>query len=246
MRRPELLAKKELTPKQAEIKTLLDAGRTPREIATELKISVNGCYQHLRRMRDDGNLAAAKRRPGAKRATRKRTIAPVPEGTGLVPQAEIKTLRGAAPVRTKTPLQAVRARQSVIESEIKTSRAMVDQARKAYDRQNESHAKLINTRADELKRLAEAETALAQSRTAAGLAAAGAGAAAAPAGPKPAPNRRNGNGSKRASKSAAASVMHVVDPEPAPSPAEPAGVTPTPGTAPADFVAPPSDGFAEE
>lgn len=48
------MAKAELSRKQAQVVLLVQQGKSPKQIATRMKISVNGVYGHMRKIREKG------------------------------------------------------------------------------------------------------------------------------------------------------------------------------------------------
>lgn len=143
------MAQKELTPRQQEIKALMQDGKRVPEIAKKLKISENAVYQQLRRMRDTKPGAAPKASAAAKpKAARKAPAAPAPEPV-------VETV-----VRESTPLQAVRARRAAIKAALQETGTAHAEAERAAKAAKEAHEKAAAKHADELKQLDAAEGAL--------------------------------------------------------------------------------------
>jgi biotin operon repressor len=150
---------KELTERQQQIVDLLEQGKKAPEIAKKLKISQNGVYQHIRRIRDSGvtvnsgsgTRGGNGRRKSGRKSTRsrqgRRTGSPTP--APQPPQFE-----------ATTPLQAVRVRRDAIRAAIKEGEATVTEARKALEQAEGNHGKLSARHAEELKQLDAAEKAL--------------------------------------------------------------------------------------
>jgi hypothetical protein len=232
-----------LTPKQKQVKDLLDQGKTPAEVAKTLKVNVNSIYQHIRRM---GASGATTKRAGAKRTTARKSTArksTARKSTTRKPSTRRSATRKSttrraprrptpapapAPVaeaRAMTPLQAIRHRKSEIEAQITESARRVAEAEKVYNSEKDSHAKLEANRADELKQLTAAEAALSGAKPKPKRSSAKAGAS------------RNGTGSKAGAKAAAQTAAPAPSapptggqesastPEPDPTPADAAGTT---------------------
>lgn len=198
------MATKELTPRQQEIRKLMDQGKTPAEVAKKLKITDNAVYQQLRRIRET---------LGTPKASGSKPKASSSKGTTARRQSTRKPAAPAAPrpaaeQRTMTPLQAVHARRDEINSTLKDARDEQAAAVKALESANETLAKAEGRFADELAQLDAAEAAL--------------------RGEKPAA-KRNGSGSRKAGAKAAANgaqaappaaeATATAEPEPEPAPA---------------------------
>jgi IS30 family transposase len=139
-----------LTERQQEIKTLQDQGKTPREIAEALGITVNGIYQQLRRMKGGGNAKkSGKPKPNASTKAVARKLA----------DDSRPTSRPALPLppRVMTPLQAIRARKQAIEQQLKESASAISAAASTLTKLNEGHGTLVLKHAEELKQLQVAE-----------------------------------------------------------------------------------------
>lgn len=157
------MAKSQLTERQQEIKNLMDKGRTPAEIGEALDITTNAVYQQLRRMSNRSGKPAAKSttkaktasKPAAKRTPAKRAPAKRPSRPTPAPAPA-----PAPEPRVMTPLQAIRARRTEIESVVKESKATLDAAVKAANAAKETHEKLVGQRRDELSALEKAEAAI--------------------------------------------------------------------------------------
>jgi hypothetical protein len=213
-----------LTPRQQEIKSLLDKGKSAKQIAKSLKISENAVHQHKRRMGITGNAAkpaATRSRSTTRRSgsgggsQRTRTRATGGRQSRSTPRPT--PAPAAAPAHV-TPLQSVRHRRDEINHELRDVRTEHENAVKAAEKAAEVLAKAESRYADELKQLDAAEAALT-------------GKAPEPAKPaRQASRSRNGSGSKGQGKAAAEKVAEgtpaaplaaeAPDPEPEPTPAE--------------------------
>jgi hypothetical protein len=131
-----------LTPRQVEIKTLADAGKTPKEIAAQLSITENAVFQQKRRIRE--RLGETKPKPGRKAATGGTATATLP------PVAQ----------RDMTPLQAIRARRSTVERIVAEAWAAAQTAAAAAVTASELHQRVAAKNVPELKQLEVAEAAL--------------------------------------------------------------------------------------
>jgi transcriptional regulator len=120
-----------LTPRQVEIKTLADAGKTPKEIAAQLSITENAVFQQKRRIRE--RLGETKPKPA--------TLPPVAQ-------------------RDMTPLQAIRARRSTVERIVAEAWAAAQTAAAAAVTASELHQRVAAKNVPELKQLEVAEAAL--------------------------------------------------------------------------------------
>lgn len=180
-----------LTPRQQEIKSLLDKGKSAKQIAKSLKISENAVHQHKRRMGITGSKPAASssnRRSGSGGGS-KRTRTRATGGRQSRATQPRPAPAPAAPAHV-TPLQSVRHRRDEINHELRDVRAEHEQAVKAAERAAEVLAKAEARYADELKQLDAAEAALT-------------GKAPEPAKPSRQPSRsRNGSGAKGQGKQA--------------------------------------------
>lgn len=135
-----------LTERQQEIKALQDQGKTPREIAEALGITVNGIYQQLRRMKAGGAKPSTAKKPAAKPA-----IKASPAKAPPVPPAH------SLPPREMTPLQAIRARKSAIEAQLKQVAADVQTAAHALEKAGERQTTMAAKHSEELRQLEVAE-----------------------------------------------------------------------------------------
>lgn len=135
-----------LTERQQEIKALQDQGKTPREIAEALGITVNGIYQQLRRMKAGGAKPSTAKKPAAKPA-----IKASPAKAPPAPPAH------SLPPREMTPLAAIRARKQAIERQLKESASAVSAAAAHLTKTNEGHGTLVAKHAEELRQLEVAE-----------------------------------------------------------------------------------------
>lgn len=148
------MTQKQLTPRQQEIKALVQEGMKVPEVALKLNISQNAVYQQLRRMRAAKPGAAKKAAAeSASRAAAKKAAAPTAGAPKPAPVVETV-------VREQTPLQAVRARRAAIKDAVKdtadalaVANGALREAQAAYDKAQAKHA-------DELKALDKAESAL--------------------------------------------------------------------------------------
>lgn len=190
-----------LTPRQQEIKSLLDAGKTPVEIAKKLKITDNAVYQQLRRMREagKGGKAVAKRTPARKSAAKpvkKATTAAKPikpsrsrprsttrATSGNTATGTAKNVTVPSPAVAMTPLESVRARREAIAAELAEVRQAHEAAVKVADEAKATRETAEGAYADELNQLDAAEAAL-----------------------SPKPVAKNGSGSKKGAKAALAAV----------------------------------------
>ena len=221
-----------LTPRQQQVKDLLDQGKSPAEVAKKLKMTTNSVYQHIARMKG-GSKAKPARKSGAKRTTARKSTARKSgaKRTGTRrsstrrsparPPAPAPAPAAPAPERTMTPLQAIRHRKSELESGLSESARVVAQAEKALKDAQEAHAKLEASREGELKQLTAAEAALSGKNVAKPRSRSGG-------------SSKNGSGSKAAGAKAAASAT----PAPAATPEPQSAATPEPEPAPAPAEAP--------
>lgn len=146
------MAEPTLTARQKEVVALVNGGKTAKEIAAKLKISENGVYQQLRRLRKIGALpktASSGRKSARKggRAAKKRTqprlttTTPSPSGNG---NAAV-----ASAIGKLDPVTVVRTRLTEVKSEIADHNRAADEAVKA-----------ASALGDEQKRLEKGLTAL--------------------------------------------------------------------------------------
>lgn len=153
------MAAAQLTERQQEIKKLLDAGKTPREVGEALEITENAVYQHIRRMRTGGTKLTTATSRGSNKSgnksgnkssgsrSRSRRATPTPAPAATEP-------------RPMTPLQAIRARMSVIELEHREADNAVTSAERALKSATESAEKVKSRHDAELAQLRTAEGAL--------------------------------------------------------------------------------------
>lgn len=143
----------QLTERQQEIKGLLEQGLSASAIAKKLNISTNAIYQQIRRIRAAGgkvgtsNGGSKGKASGGRQSSRTQAAAP----PAPKPQAE---------QRVATPLQAIRARRSEIEAELKASASELLAANKAAEAAKEAHAKREQKHGVELTNLEAAERAV--------------------------------------------------------------------------------------
>lgn len=138
----------ELTPRQQEIAAMLDEDMKAAEIADKLGITRNAVYQQIGIIRKRrGGTTRRRRGPGRPRGSRNRTA----------PAA-------ASPNGTVTPLQAIRARRHVIETELRETRDAVHAATRALSDAQDRHEKLGGKYDAELTGLNRAEKELVAAR----------------------------------------------------------------------------------
>lgn len=215
-----------LTPRQQEIQKLLDSGKTPPEVAKQLKITDNAVYQQMRRMRKGGAKTTAKRsarkssgrKSARKTAARKTTSRPQPTAA---PQAERMAM---------TPLQAIRQRRTDIEHRLAATGDALKAAESALTKAREAHEAAQAKTADELKQLDTAERVLKGEA------------------PKPARQRqRSANGKAETPKAETPAPEPTPSNEPAPEPApEPQAAEPAPEPVPEPEPALVGEGPAQE
>lgn len=163
-----------LTERQQEIKTLLDQGKTPREVGEALGISENAVYQHRRRMQGKSTKASTttRRRGSAKRAD---------EGTRVRAEAARSTARKSSgrkrSQRTSTqrhltavqatpepqpmdPLTAVRHRRDALNEQVAQTKASLDEIAKLHQEAQKAHDTAVSKVKTELDQLAAAEALL--------------------------------------------------------------------------------------
>ena len=169
------MATKQLTPRQKEIKALMDQGKTPTEVAKKLKISDNGVYQQLRRMRAAGHSVGGKtatakstsaRKPaaskakssGSKRTTSGRSSAR--KSTPARPRATTPPIPSQPKLVAMTPLDSIKARREQIDAELTETRENLDAATRAHEEAVKAHEDATSKYAAELSQLTAAEAAL--------------------------------------------------------------------------------------
>jgi transposase len=167
----------QLTERQQDIKNRLENGDKADKIAKDLGISTNAVYQQIRRMRNAGNAPAKK---SGRQSARKLAAAPA------IQQAVL----GQA--RAMTPLQAIRARRDEIKAELKATESAVLDAERTLKSASEAHEKASTKRAEEIKQLDSAESALTGKPTPAQVERAAKRAASAPQKPASAPAKPKG------------------------------------------------------
>lgn len=205
----------QLTERQQQIQALLDKGKSPAEIAGLLKppITANAVYQQLRRMhggKKGKRVSKPRRSAGApSRLAPAQRPAPAPAPTPAKTVTELRDM---------TPLQAIRARRTAIEAELREADNATRVALTAAEKAKATAASLHDKRKDELSQLVKAESALT-----------GKPVAAKPKAAKP-------KGSNGSGKLASVPPVNVPD-----IPAKPAAVPNTTEGSPADASAPPAD-----
>lgn len=146
-----------LTPRQQQIKKLLDQGKKAKQIANQLGISENAVHQHKRRMKDaGGSKPATATRSRAQSSGTKRTQS----RTAATPRRPAPAPAKPAEARPVTPLQAVRHRRQEITHALKDVREEHEAAIKAVEHAREQREKAEARYADELNQLDAAERAL--------------------------------------------------------------------------------------
>lgn len=145
-----------LTDRQKQIKTALQAGKKADEIANELGITTNAVYQQIRRMRNAGTSVKAGRKSGGKAGRKSAATKPA-----VTPQNRAGQAAAATPEpRVATPLQAIRARRSEIEADVKEADSAFKEAAREAEKRKEALDKLTEKHTEELKRLDVAEQAV--------------------------------------------------------------------------------------
>jgi transposase len=166
----------QLTERQQDIKNRLENGDKADKIAKDLGISTNAVYQQIRRMRNAGNAPAKK---GGRQSARKSAAPAIQQA---VPSQ----------ARAMTPLQAIRARRDEIKAELKATESAVLDAERTLKSASEAHEKASTKRAEEIKQLDSAESALTGKPTPAQVERAAKRAASAPQKPASAPAKPKG------------------------------------------------------
>jgi hypothetical protein len=156
----------DLTPRQKEIKALLDKDFTPTEVADKLGVSSNAIYQHLRRMKKAPKASKARtspRKPGTRRAAARKRPSRAKRTTARAPalgERGTAVLASGTLLKPHTPLQVIRNRKDEIEAAVKHSAAVVAEDEKGYLTSKERHETLVTKNKEELRRLDIAEQAL--------------------------------------------------------------------------------------
>jgi transposase len=166
----------QLTERQQDIKNRLENGDKADKIAKDLGISTNAVYQQIRRMRNAGNAPAKK---GGRQSARKSAAPAIQQA---VPSQ----------ARAMTPLQAIRARRDEIKAELKATESAVLDAERTLKSASEAHEKASTKRAEEIKQLDSAESALTGKPTPAQVERAAKRATSAPQKPASAPAKPKG------------------------------------------------------
>lgn len=134
------MAKAQLTERQAEIVDLLEKGKTPTEIGKKLKISTNGVYQQMRRIRKipgyskvgntSGGSGGSTRKASASRSSgRKSTRTSTPAPSRPAPAAKPVTAREVLEGEVKVVSDQIAEQQGVItqaEEDIATAKLRIE------------------------------------------------------------------------------------------------------------------------
>lgn len=164
-----------LTDRQKEINGLLSKGKTPGEIAKKLKITENGVYQHMRRIRaatgakpkaasgsrsrsSSSNSRSRSRASGGSRSTAKRTTAK--RTTTKRPAAARRPSPVASTPAPASPLDAIRARRDEIAAMLVEVRAEEKRLTDELATATAAREKAEGSVAEELTRLAQSEAIL--------------------------------------------------------------------------------------
>jgi hypothetical protein len=147
-----------LTDRQKQIKKLLDAGKTPREVGEELGISENAVYQQRRRMKQ----AAADRRAANKSTTTKAASKPAPRKRNAPARKSAAPAASTAASKPEPtdPLSAVRHRRGQLESMVADQKAALDAANSEQQRAQKAHDEAVGKVKAELDRLTAVEALL--------------------------------------------------------------------------------------
>ena len=142
------LATRELTPRQQELKALMDQGMKVKEIAAQVGISENAVYQQQARIRkatgDDGG--SRPRRTTARRSRR--------------PSEPPFTVERHSTRMAMTPVEAIQARREEIELEVGMLQRQASDARVAWEELQRAYEERAAEHLAELKALDVAESAL--------------------------------------------------------------------------------------
>lgn len=129
------MAKQELTPRQTEIKALMEQGKKPKDIAKKLKISENAVYQQIRRIREGG--ASGRSTSGAARksgGSTTRSTARSSRSDGRQSSGSRPARRAAAPRPVAVPQTA----EELLKSEIAAHDAQIAEHNAAIEAAKES------------------------------------------------------------------------------------------------------------
>ena len=142
------MATRELTPRQQELKALMDQGMKVKEIAAQVGISENAVYQQQARIRkvtgDDSG--SRPRRTAARRARR--------------PSEPPFTVERHTARAVLSPVEAIQARREEIELEVGMLQRQASDARVAWEELQRAYEERAAEHLAELKALDVAESAL--------------------------------------------------------------------------------------
>lgn len=193
---------KQLTERQQEIMALLDQGKTPKEVGDALEITENAVYQHVRRIRANGNkvnTSGSRSRSRSRSATKPRAA---------TPRAATPTPTPApSEPRLMTPLQAIRARKDALAHDVRETDNAVTAAERTLKQAQEAATKVKAKHGAELKSLETAEAAITGKPA----------PKARPARKRPAAKRSTAKPSGNGSTPAAPQGQQAPTPEPAPT-----------------------------
>ena len=150
-----------LTDRQKEIKSLLDQGKTPKEIGNKLGISENAVYQQRRRIK----AAQANGRKATSSTTKRTSTARKTTTTRRAPRQQRPALavvngNGDAAARATDPLEAVRNRKQDIAASLTDAKAALDEAAKAHEAAQKAYAEAEGKVRPELEKLDAVEALL--------------------------------------------------------------------------------------